>query len=251
MKSIFLIIGVVIFSNFIAFSQDNLILKSGEEHQVKIIEIGLTEITYKKFDNLSGPNFLISKKDVFMIKYENGTKDLFASTQTLPKDSTKTTSQIKLTYRSGGEYKVEKNGMKEYIPIYNVRIDTLMRNTINPDIYKYYSFGKENYRGRKARFVVGLIMTLGGLATTGYGVYALGEYNKNTNPANTSKYGFKSTISPWGDAINTTESYAIPLAGGIIVSNIGLAMFTSAIITINIKDRKLRLAGDLYNQENK
>ena len=58
------------------FSQDLIIKRTGEEIKSKVLEVSLTVIKYKKFDNLTGPTFEILKSDVFMIKYENGTKDV-------------------------------------------------------------------------------------------------------------------------------------------------------------------------------
>jgi hypothetical protein len=40
------------------------------------MEITTNEIKYKKFDNLEGPTISILKSEVFMIKYQNGTKDV-------------------------------------------------------------------------------------------------------------------------------------------------------------------------------
>ena len=59
------------------FSQDLIIKKSSDEIKAKIIEVGTSEIKYKNFDNSTGPTYSILKADVFMIKYENGTKDVF------------------------------------------------------------------------------------------------------------------------------------------------------------------------------
>lgn len=56
---------------------DIMLLRSGEEILVKVVEIGVTEIKYKKCDNQQGPLFLVNKNDVFMITYENGSKDVF------------------------------------------------------------------------------------------------------------------------------------------------------------------------------
>jgi len=56
---------------------DNMLLRNGEEISVKIIEIGTTEIKYKKCDNLEGPTISVLKKNVFMITYPNGSKDVF------------------------------------------------------------------------------------------------------------------------------------------------------------------------------
>jgi len=54
-------------------------MRSGENILVKVIEVGTTEVKYKKQDNLNGPVFSILKSDLLLIKYENGTKDDFSS----------------------------------------------------------------------------------------------------------------------------------------------------------------------------
>jgi hypothetical protein len=56
---------------------DEVILKNGDTFQAKVIEIGVTEIKYKKCNNLEGPTVSILKSDVFLIKYANGTKEVF------------------------------------------------------------------------------------------------------------------------------------------------------------------------------
>jgi hypothetical protein len=57
-------------------AQDLIIKKNGEEIKSKVLEVALKIIKYKKFDNPNGPTFEILKSDVFIIKYENGTKDI-------------------------------------------------------------------------------------------------------------------------------------------------------------------------------
>lgn len=56
-------------------AQDRLVLKSGEEKNVKIEEVGTDEIKYRK--QSSGPLYIIKKSEVFMIVYADGTKDMF------------------------------------------------------------------------------------------------------------------------------------------------------------------------------
>lgn len=58
-------------------AQDVLIKRNGEELVVKVLEISLHEVKYKRYDNLEGPTISIAKTEVFMIKYENGTKTTF------------------------------------------------------------------------------------------------------------------------------------------------------------------------------
>ncbi|GHA64785.1 hypothetical protein [Pontibacter akesuensis] len=61
-------------------AQDLLIKRNGDEIQVKVREISPDVIKYQRFDNLEGPMISIAKADVFMIKYENGTKEVFNQT---------------------------------------------------------------------------------------------------------------------------------------------------------------------------
>ena len=82
MKSIykFVLICSLAFSNSI-LAQDMIKLKSGEDLQTKVIEIGTTEIKYKKFDNLDGPTYtclLYTSIIHFHLKlYALGTKACF------------------------------------------------------------------------------------------------------------------------------------------------------------------------------
>lgn len=58
-------------------AQDVVTLKTGEDLNVKVLEVGSTEVKYKKSDNPDGPSYTVAKADVFMIKYQNGSKDVF------------------------------------------------------------------------------------------------------------------------------------------------------------------------------
>lgn len=60
-----------------AFSQDIITYKNGVELNAKVVEINSTEVKYKKLENPGGPVYTIVKTDIFMIKYENGSKDVF------------------------------------------------------------------------------------------------------------------------------------------------------------------------------
>ena len=47
----------------------------------KVIEIGSTEVKYKKFSNLNGPTYTIAKAEILVINYENGEKESFSNAQ--------------------------------------------------------------------------------------------------------------------------------------------------------------------------
>lgn len=76
--------------NFLCFSQDILTYKNGDEAKVKVIEVTSSEVKFKKADNINGPLYTILKADLFMIVFENGTKELFGNqskTETVPSDN--------------------------------------------------------------------------------------------------------------------------------------------------------------------
>jgi hypothetical protein len=51
----------VTFHVYICFSQDVITTRSGESIQAKVLEVGQTEIKYKKFDNPEGSVYWILK----------------------------------------------------------------------------------------------------------------------------------------------------------------------------------------------
>jgi len=73
-------------------AQDEIVLRNGDIIKVKVSEVGTTEIKYKKWENLDGPVYSSAKDDIFMIKYENGSKDVFSEvekpTKSLPSVAT-------------------------------------------------------------------------------------------------------------------------------------------------------------------
>ena len=58
-------------------AQDIITKKDGTDISAKVTELTISEVKYKKYNNLSGPIYTILKSDVLTIKYENGTRDVF------------------------------------------------------------------------------------------------------------------------------------------------------------------------------
>ncbi len=85
---------------------DIIILRNGNEIKAKIIEIGITEIKYKKCDYADGPTYTALKSDVFMIKYANGSKDVFSDTEQKVQPETKKEPEYKV--ESKPESKIEE-----------------------------------------------------------------------------------------------------------------------------------------------
>jgi hypothetical protein len=58
-------------------AQDKITLRDGSEINAKVLEVNEAEVKYKQADNLQGPIRVLSATDIFMIKYENGAKEVF------------------------------------------------------------------------------------------------------------------------------------------------------------------------------
>ncbi|MFZ1083058.1 MAG: hypothetical protein WAO19_14165 [Candidatus Kryptoniota bacterium] len=113
-----------------AFAQDVIVLKTGDEIKSKVIEITPTEIKYKKFDNLQGPTIIISKSDVFMIKYANGTKDVMTSSNSPANTQSENVASTNMTPASPGDIGlyVMPLGFLQFGPILGVEY------TANPNL---------------------------------------------------------------------------------------------------------------------
>ena len=77
MKKLFTCFIATFFVANSMFSQDVLTKKTGDDIKAKVLEVTTTEVKYKKFDNLNGPVFSILKSELLLIRYENGSKDVF------------------------------------------------------------------------------------------------------------------------------------------------------------------------------
>ncbi|MCL2131201.1 MAG: hypothetical protein FWH36_01910 [Lentimicrobiaceae bacterium] len=78
MKNVFLILISVIGFGFFANAQDVITLKNGDDIKALVQEIGDVDIKYKKIENPSGPNYTLKKSEILMIRYANGSKDIFS-----------------------------------------------------------------------------------------------------------------------------------------------------------------------------
>lgn len=74
-KTMLTILSAICLLNY-GFSQDTITNRSKENTLAKILEVGQSEIKYKRFDNPDGPIFTVLKSDILMIHYANGTKSI-------------------------------------------------------------------------------------------------------------------------------------------------------------------------------
>ena len=73
----FLLLALLALFTSAAHAQDILTKRNGDELPVKVIEITPAEVKFRRADNPDGPLISVWKSDVFMIRYANGTKEVF------------------------------------------------------------------------------------------------------------------------------------------------------------------------------
>ncbi len=73
----YLCILFLVFSFTNLYSQDIILKKNGRTIESKIDEVGIDNIKFHKNSNLSGPSYIISKKDVTKITFQNGDVEIF------------------------------------------------------------------------------------------------------------------------------------------------------------------------------
>ena len=83
-KLIFLLTMCVVFN---LSAQDIIVKRNGDQIQCKVLEVSKNEVKYKRWVNLDGPAFSEKKSDIFMIKYENGEKDMIAHSSPVSESS--------------------------------------------------------------------------------------------------------------------------------------------------------------------
>ena len=85
----------------LSFSQDVITLTNGEKINALVIEVSPDLVKYRKFDNQEGPLYSILKKEVYMVKYQNGDKDIFNISDNTVNQETGEEEKKPLTYQSG------------------------------------------------------------------------------------------------------------------------------------------------------
>lgn len=65
-------------------AQDIITKKDGTDIEAKVLEVNPSDVKYKRFDNLEGPTYSIDRTDILMIRYVNGTNEVFNVEQSSP-----------------------------------------------------------------------------------------------------------------------------------------------------------------------
>lgn len=135
-------------------AQDVIITKAGDEIQAKVLMVRDDVIEYNEWSNQEGPAMSIKVADVFMIRYQNGEKDVFAfSEEELANDNDN------LIY-----YDKTKNVRYKGSPVNWFDAGNILKDI--PEAMQKYSSGK-------TMVVIGDILSFAGGLTIGWGLGGL------------------------------------------------------------------------------
>lgn len=170
MKKICLFI-CMFFITFYSFAQDIIVKIDAEEIQAKVITINEKEISYKKWDNQDGPTYIISIDKVLFIKYANGQKDVFTTTEKNISDLHQMKNKennIQQLPSCNGMSPIRRNGQKYYYESQILKGDmyaNFLKNNCLDAYYSYYS-GAQMANAGWALLGCGCIMSTAGIALT-------------------------------------------------------------------------------------
>ncbi len=209
MKKIIFTLCLIILIKFV-IGQDVIIKKTGDEIKGKVSEVTSTEIKYKKTEN-PDVTYSIIKSEVFMIKYENGTKDVFndnSVTNTTTYTNT-STPKNKVTTNTTSKQAEEQTG------IIDVAESTIKVGGFGEEVF-YYGFAEgdqivfnfEEINGKELKEVE--IMELP--SSSKYMEYKTKNItDKTINTTKTGIYKFRLSNSAMGGRICKLKIQRIPL----------------------------------------
>ena len=88
-------------------AQDIITLKNGEEIKAKVTAVNPNDIQYRKFNDNDGPLYTKYKSEVFMIKYANGSKDVFSNASSSNSTNASFDPNTQRELKSGTQFTIE------------------------------------------------------------------------------------------------------------------------------------------------
>ena len=142
-----LILFVSLLVGCIMSAQDIITKNDGTDIQAKVMEVGQSQISYKKFSNLNGPTYTLSLSEILMITYENGEREMYNTEKSsLPQEV--------MTY----------NSWSGKISIGGVTIeDEMLNRYFTPEDFQLFKRGK-------SISTVGTILSVVGALPFGYSI---------------------------------------------------------------------------------
>ncbi|MBY0425361.1 MAG: hypothetical protein K2Q22_06975 [Cytophagales bacterium] len=224
-----------------AQSQDVLFKLSGDEIKAKVNEIGEDVIKYQKFENLDGPVYTIKKSEVFMIRFANGSKEVFSSSPTVPANPA--IVQVPVGNNFQKKSRLEGEGFKYFqdgrsLPLN--RLEGVFMETGNKDYEKRFKSVKTMHAVAKILTIVGPILLGGGVIMIAVGANNLQE----ANDYYTSSYNRSYSSSQYNADV---QNFTGLIAGGITMATFGTGSMVTGFVLRGVGKYKLKMLVEKYN----
>jgi len=150
----------------VMMAQDVIVKKDGSTIIAKVEEIGSSEIKYKKWSNLEGPTYSVSRSDIASINYQNGEVERFSDVTTV---NTNTNDQ---PIHVGGKMAVLPQKKKCLLTLNGNKLsENEIKSLLGNDAYEEYLSGNRLWRASRPFEIITfvcIVPTVVGL-TVGYG----------------------------------------------------------------------------------
>lgn len=140
------------------FAQDVIVKVSGEELKAKVLEITLAEVIYTAPDSVAGKHYNMPKSEVFMVRYANGTKEVFQENLLALHDTTSTIYDPEQLYLLGQQHARvynKRNGATQLKVEDNSVVSLAYQQ--DPNYINGYEEGARKRKARKAAIGLGMI----------------------------------------------------------------------------------------------
>lgn len=147
----------------VAKAQDTIVKTSGDHIVAKITEVGTNAITYKKWENQEGPNFVDFKTDILYIRFSNGQKQVFNNKEGA-------INSVKAPAATGVENTTGKNKIEFMNKKYTLNgqkigrkdVDRLLAKSSNPAVKIAFKTAKTTKTIQKIIGITSIPSTIGG-----------------------------------------------------------------------------------------
>ncbi|MBD77761.1 MAG: hypothetical protein CL840_02315 [Crocinitomicaceae bacterium] len=139
-----ILIGIWLWAGIMnSFAQDIMYRKDGGKVLCKVEEVLIKEIKYRKYDNLNGPLYSVTKREILVIVYENGT---YEYPNLEPNESTdqKPRSEFETEVNSTTEESLAKDDFSRNL--FSINPLNLIHGNINIAYERLFSEGKVGLR---------------------------------------------------------------------------------------------------------
>ena len=206
------------------FAQDVIVKKSGDEFKTKVLEVNQSIVTYKMFDNQEGPVYNMNKDEILMIKYQDGTKDIFNQETSVLQPSVQPITSGKIRIVENVFY---FNGVKQN----DISVINLMKaNGDNQSAWAY----KKGWNMQKA----GTPLIAVGIPALIAGILIASVSSSNTKTTYTN-----------GIAHTTTSNDRSTAIAGSVTTLVGIASTVVGVVFKVHGKKKKALAAGAYNKK--